>query len=400
MRWRPLLPTAWIPGAARPRCLASASDGLLGIGNHGRIVFGLGEFDQACCIGELVFEARARPTARCPGRADAHASVSGLPADCSRSTRLRRARSVHRGGGRIYPSQRCLLSRATACWTSSTARSVSGRMAHSFGLGGDIGSVRQFVKAGSVKTARAFANVGGRRTLRGGGGCTDDASVGRAGFAGRCTGLERFIDRIGIAVAGRLTGCMASVRTSSIPGAMRKGVGGTSASAPFMKSRKIGAATVAPCSNLPRVRGLSKPTNTPQSAGRARSRRTRRPWLRSTCLFLAGERLADGEDGGVRFRAARHPAASTRSGTPCADRSSLLAHVRQQRLGSVRYAGVCVVAAVADAFVMAPFGVAKTVLDAVDERGVDLLSAVYELRIAGHQPDQRRLVGAERALAI
>jgi hypothetical protein len=38
------------------------------------------------------------------------------------------------------------------------------------------------------------------------------------------------------------------------------GVGGASASAPFIKSRKIGAATVAPCSFGPKVRGLSKPT--------------------------------------------------------------------------------------------------------------------------------------------
>ena len=48
-----------------------------------------------------------------------------------------------------------------------------------------------------------------------------------------------------------------------MPGATRNGVGGASASAPFMKSRKIGAATVAPCSRPPKVRGLSKPTNTP-----------------------------------------------------------------------------------------------------------------------------------------
>ena len=47
--------------------------------------------------------------------------------------------------------------------------------------------------------------------------------------------------------------------------AVNQAVGGASASASFMKSRKIGAETVAPCSSwpiesLPRVRGLSKPT--------------------------------------------------------------------------------------------------------------------------------------------
>ena len=56
-----------------------------------------------------------------------------------------------------------------------------------------------------------------------------------------------------------------SIGTSSMPWATRNGVGGWSASAPFMKSRKMGAATVAPCSSsplgfLPRVRGSSKPT--------------------------------------------------------------------------------------------------------------------------------------------
>src|SRR6185369_15617870 len=54
-----------------------------------------------------------------------------------------------------------------------------------------------------------------------------------------------------------------SIATSSMPGAMRKGVGGASFSASFIKSRKIGAATVAPCSFGPKVRGLSKPTYTP-----------------------------------------------------------------------------------------------------------------------------------------
>ena len=48
-----------------------------------------------------------------------------------------------------------------------------------------------------------------------------------------------------------------------MPGATRNGVAGASASAPFMKSRKMGAATEEPCSCGPSVRGLSKPTNTP-----------------------------------------------------------------------------------------------------------------------------------------
>ena len=55
-----------------------------------------------------------------------------------------------------------------------------------------------------------------------------------------------------------------------------------------------------------------------------------------------------------------------------------------------------VVAALADALVMAPFGIAEAILDAVDERGADLLSAVDEFRVAGREPDQRRLIGTQR----
>ena len=47
------------------------------------------------------------------------------------------------------------------------------------------------------------------------------------------------------------------------PGATGNGFAGKSFSAAAMKSRKIGAATWPPVSPLPRVRGSSKPTNTP-----------------------------------------------------------------------------------------------------------------------------------------
>src|SRR6185437_217268 len=48
-----------------------------------------------------------------------------------------------------------------------------------------------------------------------------------------------------------------STGTKTIPGGTRNGIGGTPASASFMKSRKMGAATVAPCSCLPSVLGSS-----------------------------------------------------------------------------------------------------------------------------------------------
>ena len=60
----------------------------------------------------------------------AHQLLRGLR-DRSRWRGLRPWRSVRRGGGRTCPSQRCLLSRAMACWMSSTVRSVSGRMGFS-----------------------------------------------------------------------------------------------------------------------------------------------------------------------------------------------------------------------------------------------------------------------------
>ena len=71
--------------------------------------------------------ARGIPTA--PGRAGCvRASDFALPARRSRRRGIRIWRSAHRGGGRICPSQRCLLSRASACLISSMVRSVSARM--------------------------------------------------------------------------------------------------------------------------------------------------------------------------------------------------------------------------------------------------------------------------------
>ena len=55
----------------------------------------------------------------------------------------------------------------------------------------------------------------------------------------------------------------ASTRTSRMPGGIRNGIAGSSLSAAFMKSRKMGAATEEPVSPTPRVLGASKPTNTP-----------------------------------------------------------------------------------------------------------------------------------------
>ena len=53
-------------------------------------------------------------------------------------------------------------------------------------------------------------------------------------------------------------------------------------------------------------------------------------------------------------------------------------------------------AALADALVVAPDGVTPAVLDAVDERRLHLLAAVRQHAVAGREPHERRLAGAER----
>ena len=100
----------------------------LGIGHQGGIAFGLGHLDHAGGISWSSFSrARTAWTARHPA-SGVRASVSARSGSRSRDWGLRPWRSVHPGGGRICPSQRCLLSRAMACSMSATWRWISGRM--------------------------------------------------------------------------------------------------------------------------------------------------------------------------------------------------------------------------------------------------------------------------------
>ena len=72
----------------------------------------------------------------------------------------------------------------------------------------------------------------------------------------------------------------------------------------------------------------------------------------------------------------------------------LFAGVGQQRLFLAVPVGI--VAALALALVMPPDGLAVAVLDAVHQRGADLLAAIGELRIARDHAEQRSLIGAQR----
>ncbi len=125
-------PTAWIASRSCSARLFNVADAVFRICHHGGIVFGFGHFDQARWHRPVRCPARARRTATDPA-SGARASVSAHPEGCSRWRGLRPWRSVHRGGAGHDPSQRCLLSRAMACWISSTLLSISARMRPSSG---------------------------------------------------------------------------------------------------------------------------------------------------------------------------------------------------------------------------------------------------------------------------
>ena len=90
--------------------------------------FGFRHLDQAGGVGQFIFQRADAPTATCRA-SGARASASARPAGSFQragSSALAFSSSRRRSG--LDPSQRCLLSRAMACWMSSTLRWVSGRM--------------------------------------------------------------------------------------------------------------------------------------------------------------------------------------------------------------------------------------------------------------------------------
>ena len=175
-RWRRPRPRAWIRASSLRRASASPASAAFRLGDHRLVVLGFGHFDQADGIVELAFERAVVATA--PGRAALRSRIS-VCASCGIVPEvggLRLWRSVHRGGGRHCPSQRCLLSRASACLISSMVLSVSLRMARIRFSAADISAV-------SVHRKQAFERAFQRKRKHAA--CGADAGMHQPEVGGR-----------------------------------------------------------------------------------------------------------------------------------------------------------------------------------------------------------------------
>src|SRR5206468_3068075 len=122
----------------------------------GRVVFGLGEFDQAGRIGKLVFERAHGRHRLVQSLTLAHQLLGFLRIVPDRRVFGARVQFIEAADGFVPVKDASSAGRQPA---GSLRRRVRFRGAwNTRSGGGDIGSVRGFVKAGSVKTARAFAD--------------------------------------------------------------------------------------------------------------------------------------------------------------------------------------------------------------------------------------------------
>ena len=126
--------------------LGERFDGLLGVGDHGRVVFGFGEFDQARRVGELVFERAHGGHGVVQPLALAHQLLGFLRIVPDRRVFGARVQFIEAADGLVPVKDASSAGRQPA---GSLRRCVRFRGAwHTHLGGGDIGSVRQFVKAG------------------------------------------------------------------------------------------------------------------------------------------------------------------------------------------------------------------------------------------------------------